>query len=237
MLIELLSQSNYQSFNVNLAHMIGLESSIYLNALIEINEKAIRKSKTVEDKYFNVDRDYITQRTTLNESTQMQIEDTLEDMGILDRLEDSVSVNIETITSMLMTQDETLMNDLSKIREKANSKDKKEQKKTAILRAVKARINNQYPNELKEAYSDWLDSVMAKMGFVNNQMLLNAEEVVDNFANYNTDVAIGVIKIATASGWKDMNYAVDRFKALNPAGKMTKVVERKNIDSMKGVKF
>ena len=44
MLVELLSQSNYQSFNIKLAQLLGLESAIYLSALIDINEKANGKN-------------------------------------------------------------------------------------------------------------------------------------------------------------------------------------------------
>ena len=45
MLIELLSMSNYAHFNVKLAEILGLHPAIYLALIMDINEKAIRKSK------------------------------------------------------------------------------------------------------------------------------------------------------------------------------------------------
>ena len=54
MLINLVSLSNYQSYNVVIAKTFGLYTAVYLNALIEINEKAIRKNKLEKD-HFLVD--------------------------------------------------------------------------------------------------------------------------------------------------------------------------------------
>ena len=68
MLINLISSSNYQSYNVIIAKALGLETAVYLNALIEINEKAIRKNKLV-DEHFLIDRNYILERTNIDTKT------------------------------------------------------------------------------------------------------------------------------------------------------------------------
>ena len=72
MLIELLSMSNYAHFNVKLAQILGLHQAIYLALIMDINEKAIRKSKIDKD-FFTIDRKYITSRTTLSEQEQRDI--------------------------------------------------------------------------------------------------------------------------------------------------------------------
>ena len=51
MLIELLSTSNYVSYNTKLAQLLGLHASIYLSELMSINDKAIRKDKTSESSF------------------------------------------------------------------------------------------------------------------------------------------------------------------------------------------
>ena len=97
MLIELISQSNYQSYNVIIARTFGLETAVYLNALVEINEKAIRKNKLFED-HFNINRKYITDRTTLTISQQKSIEDTLESVDIIHKNgTDCIRVDIDTL--------------------------------------------------------------------------------------------------------------------------------------------
>ena len=65
MLIQLLSQSNYGSFNITVAHMLNLETAVYLSELMNINEKALRKNK-LDDNQFILDRKYITERTTIS---------------------------------------------------------------------------------------------------------------------------------------------------------------------------
>ena len=66
MLIELLSTSNYVSYNIKLAELLGLHPAIYISELMNINDKAIKKDK-LEDDYFTLVRSYITARTTLDE--------------------------------------------------------------------------------------------------------------------------------------------------------------------------
>jgi hypothetical protein len=51
-LIELLSTSNYVSYNIKLAELLGLHAAIYISELMNINDKAIRKNK-LNDNYFN----------------------------------------------------------------------------------------------------------------------------------------------------------------------------------------
>ena len=73
MLIELLSTSNYVSYNTKLAQLLGLHASIYLSELMSINDKAIRKDKTSESS-FVLDREYMTKRTTFDIEEQLEIE-------------------------------------------------------------------------------------------------------------------------------------------------------------------
>ena len=124
MLVELLSQSNYQSFNIKLAQLLGLESAIYLSALIDINEKAFRKNKIIDHGFFMVDRDYIKARTTLTKSKQEKIECELNKLGILELSNDHLKINLEILTSLVLEENEEIRRDLSDFRKAANSKNK-----------------------------------------------------------------------------------------------------------------
>ena len=66
MLIDLLSTDNLANYNVKIAQVMGLHSAIYINELINISNKATQKNKLVSDKYFILDRKYITKRTNLS---------------------------------------------------------------------------------------------------------------------------------------------------------------------------
>lgn len=208
MLINLISQSNYQSYNVEIASILGLESAVYLNALIEINEKAIRKNKLIND-HFLIDRTYIKNRTTLSISQQKNIEKTLEELKIIHKNnDDCIKVNIDILSGIMMSSEESIVQDLSFLKNKSD----KSTKGLNILKAVKTHINENYPDELKTAYEDWLDVVYNKFSFVSKQMLINAQKVVDKEANHDLNVAIDIIHIASGNGWKDMEYAVKIYK-------------------------
>ena len=207
MLVELLSQSNYQSFNIKLAQLLGLESSIYLSALIDINEKAYRKDKIL-DGFFVVDRDYVEKRTTLNKTRQSKIESELSRVGILQLSNERIKINLEILTSLVLEENEDIRKDLSSFRKAATAKSKGDY----ILNAVKNNIDQTLPEELQQAYSNWLDSVYSKFNFINKQTLFNAQVEVNNAANHDLDAAINIINIAAANGWKDMKWAVKVYK-------------------------
>ena len=207
MLVELLSQSNYQSFNIKLAQLLGLESSIYLSALIDINEKAYRKDKII-DGFFIVDRDYVEKRTTLNKTRQSKIESELSRVGILQLSNERIKINLEILTSLVLEENEDIRKDLSSFRKAATAKSKGDY----ILNAVKNNIDQTLPEELQQAYSNWLDSVYSKFNFINKQTLFNAQVEVNNAANHDLDAAISIINIAAANGWKDMKWAVKVYK-------------------------
>ena len=82
MLLDLLSMDNYVSYNIKVAEILGLHPAIYLSELMNINDKAIKKSKTKEN-YFTVDRSYITRRTTLSKEEQLKIDKQLFEIGLL----------------------------------------------------------------------------------------------------------------------------------------------------------
>lgn len=222
MLINLISQSNYQSYNVFIAKTLGLNTAVYLNALIEINEKAMRKEKLV-DEHFTIDRKYITDRTTLTVTQQKNIEKTLETIQVIHKNnDDCIKVNIDVLAGIMMGKEESVVKDLSFLKQAKQSN--VDVKKQSILKSVKMNINQSYPDDMKQAYSEWLDVVQNKFGFVSKQMILTAQSVVDHEANHDVDKAIDIIHIASANGWKDMNYAVKVYNERNKT-KLSQVMQ------------
>lgn len=208
MLVELLSLSNYVSFNVKLAQILGLKPAIYLSQIMDINEKAIRKNK-VNDNYFTIDRKYIENRTTLTKDEQVSIEKDLLNIGILEKSTEkrnTISLNITMLTSIIMTPDEDLIKDISSL-----SKGKKKRTKSEVIED-NLKDNVITTNvELREAYYEWIESVLTKKGMMTKAAVIHAQPTLDAFCNRNLDVALKVLEIASIHGYEDINWAINTY--------------------------
>lgn len=208
MLIDLLSMSNYVHFNIKLAHILGLNTSIYLGQLMDINEKALRKKK-VNENFFTIDRAYVESRTTISEKEQLDIETNLIKLGILERSSDdsnTLMLNITVLTSILMSPDEDLIKDISHITKPRKTKTKSEK----IIETLKTNIITTN-SELRNAYFEWIDAVYAKDGFMTKAAVVSAQAVIDEFSNRNLDIALKVLEIASINGYRDIKWAINSY--------------------------
>lgn len=210
MLIELLSTTNYVSYNIKLAELLGLHAAIYISELMNINDKAIRKNK-INDNYFKLKRDYITSRTTFDEKEQQEIEKNLLKLGILEKGEEDndLSLNITTLTTLMMSTDETLIDNVKKL-----TKLKTRQSKSTKAEKIKEELKNNIVttnDELKEAYNDWIDAVYAKQGWLSKKAVVSAQSVVDSFSKRNLDVALRLLEIAAINGYRDIEWAINVY--------------------------
>lgn len=208
MLIELLSTSNYVSYNIKLAEILGLHAAIYLSELMNINDKAIRKDKLSEN-MFTLKREYIKKRTTLDETEQIAIEDNLLKLGILKKEDDpnAMSINISVLTTLMMTSDESLLNDCKQI---SSTKAKRQSKEDVVINNVKLCVNTKN-RELREAYYAWIESVVARQGWIAKTTVIEAQAAIDKYSNRNLDVALEILKIAAINGYRDMQWAITKY--------------------------
>lgn len=213
MLIELLAQSNFCSYNVPLAHILGLHSAIYLSNLININNKAIQKNKLTEN-FFILDRDYITQQTTFSVEEQKEIEKALLKIGILEKAKDNdnmLSLNITVLTSIMMSPNESLIDNIKRLT-KVNSQRERGTKKDAICNNLKSFIVCENA-ELREAYEGWIEGVYANPnGFLSKRSITIFQRTIDEFCNHNLDLALKIIDIAAVNGYRDATWAINVYK-------------------------
>lgn len=208
MLIELLSSSNYVNFNIKVAQILGLKAAIYLSQIMDINEKAIRKNK-LDQNFFTIDRKYVESRTTLTKDEQVSIEKDLLNIGILEKhteKRNAICLNLSTLTSIMMTPDEDLIKDISSL-----SKSKKKRTKNEVIEE-NLKDNILTTNlELREAYEEWIESVIAKKGMMTKAAVIHAQPTLDKFCNRNLDVALKVLEIASIHGYEDINWAINSY--------------------------
>ena len=201
MLLDLLSLDNYVSYNIKVAELLGLHPAIYLSELMNINDKAIKKSK-IKDNFFTIDRSYITKRTTLTSAEQQQIDKQFLEIGLLkinSEHTNTLPLDIAVLTSLL-AGDETIIKDLKKIVSssvKASVKKKtKAQEQRDLLKGYVKTTNS----ELSNAYYEWIDAVYAKLGWMSKKAVEVGERLVDETSNHKLDVALKIVEIATGNG-------------------------------------
>ena len=84
MVIDLFSPANYLIVNKEAIKTLGLNTAVYCSELSTIYKKVVTKKKFVNDeKYFLVDRDYITKQTSLTDEDQLKCDLNLEKVNII----------------------------------------------------------------------------------------------------------------------------------------------------------
>lgn len=207
MLLDLLSSNNFVSYNVLVAQVFGLHSAIYINELMIITEKAIRKNR-LTDGFVQLDREYIKSRTTIPSEDQLEIDKKLISMGLLDKNEvGQINLHIEELFSIIVNNDAALNKDITDIMSKIKQA-RKPSKTEAISDKLKSYIVTTNP-ELREAYIQWIDAVVLKEGWMSAASVSIGQQIVDRYANHDLDIALSIVRIASINGWRDMQWAIN----------------------------
>lgn len=179
---------------------------------MNINDKAIRKDK-IEESSFSLDREYVKRRTTLSVEEQLEIEKNLIKLGIIEKPkgdENCILLNINVLTTLLMSADEELIGNVKKLN-KLKTISNNITKADAIKNSLKENIITTNV-ELYVAYAEWIESVVAKDGWMNKKAVVMGQSVVDEFSNGNIDIALSLISIATMHGYRDMSWAINKYQ-------------------------
>lgn len=214
MLIDILSPGNYVSYNVYLAHMLGLDCAIYLSELIRINEQSNQNNKPEEGK-FTVDRAYIAQRTTFDDKKQKSLDQRLSDIGVitLEKPKGNVmSLNLPLLVDLVSNNDENSQKAFEKFLKTCEAKSKKKTKEEVMRENLYTCIRTEN-EELRMAYTQWIDAICDRFGWMAKASVTFAQDAVDKESSYDLDVALDIIKIATINGYKDMQWAINTYES------------------------
>ncbi len=208
MVLDLLSTDMYISFNVKLAHRIGLQAAIYLGELLNINKKAIQKEKIIDGNFFKLNRDYIEQRTTLQKQEQKELDKLLEELSIVSigTNKDTLSINTNAITGLLLDDNAELVDKILQ-----PVKKKRMTKQEVIIANLKNNIRTDN-SELKKAYEEWIEAVMARQGWMSAASVRDGQDIVDRYTNKDLDVALKIVEIGAINGLRDLTWAINTYE-------------------------
>ena len=199
MLIDILSQKNYFSYNVKLASILGLDKAVYISALL--NQYPLSK---------NLDRKLITSLTSISENDQKLMDSKLKDLNIINVDNDVIELNIDTLSNLLMEDDKKVLSDISK-GFKVKQTTGKMTNRQRMFESLKDKIicSN---DELLEAYKAWIDGVYANpKGFLSLKAITVFQKTVDEFAKGDLDLALKIIEIGTINGYRDATWCINLF--------------------------
>lgn len=185
------------SYNINLANKLGLQCSVYLSELINQCQESSNA----------VDRDLITQRTTLDGEAQKDCDSLLRSLSLISGTK-NIKINYPQLLSFMGCNDEDFLKDVKTV---AKSKARiVKSKNDYLIDELKNQITTTN-QELRTAYELWIEDVYSKEGWMSKGAVISAQMVVDAFSNHNLDKALALIRIASTHAYRDMNWAVDMY--------------------------
>lgn len=206
MIVDLLCSDNYNNYNVEIARVLGLDCAVYISTLLNIYNKAIRKKKLVDNKFIKVDRKYVEKRTTFTAKKQRELDKQLCLIEVIQIKEsDVVLIDVEILASLLISTDENMKKHIS-----VTVKPTKKTKQDKIKEDLRAYINTTNA-ELRDAYSDWIDAVIQKQGWMSKQSVIIGQQLIDKFSNHNLDIALALINTASVNAYRDMQWAINSY--------------------------
>ena len=200
-MIGFLNTNNYNTYNINYAHILGLKCAVYLGELCNyVDSRGFLREIDIED---------IQYKTTFTPSQQEKLKQKLIENKILLVKEDLCYFNEEYLISLLNSTTKKVLKNKG-----VNNSSNKRSKKDIIKDNLRACIKTTN-GELRDAYSEWIDAVVDRQGWMTKKSVELREELIDNFSNRNLDIAIKILNIASINGYRDIQWAINCYNKSN----------------------
>lgn len=205
MLVDFISRENYNSYNVKLANILGLNNAIYLSTLIDIYYTYMAKNKVDESGFIKIKRDYVKSITTFTLEMQYELDRQLSYISLLTVKEkDLIKLDINKIISIFDEDNKFAVEEIKKLIPKKRSK--QDVIKDELKREIKSTNG-----ELRDAYSNWIDAVFSRQGWMTKASVVSGQQLIDKYSHRNLDIAIEILNIASINGYRDIQWAIDRY--------------------------
>ena len=208
--LDILSTTYGQTtFNIKLAHIIGLKTALYWSVLVDALFQAKKKGKVSEDGYFVLDRKYVYAMTTLTTTDQKECEKILTSLGYLENgtKVNSVRVDVGGIVKLITDDDEKQIEQIKNLVSKIVDVDKDAQKAEGISKNLKSRIT-ETDLDIAEALYGWVDSLEGKA----NGKTVEIFQAELNKYTKDKKVKLELIRRATVMGYRDISWVINAYE-------------------------
>lgn len=228
MLIDLLNSYNYITVNMDAIKIFGLNTAVYCAELLNIYKKACLKNKLVEGNYFKVNRDFISDRTSLGIEDQLKSDANLMKIGVINKHNDDpdlITFDLQLFASIISSEDNKLIEEISKKVKIKSPQGIKETKRKNILNNLKNSIVcSNY--ELLTALRDWLDSIYSNPNnYMSKKSIENFQTTLNNYTKGDLDLALKIVNIATTQSYKTCDFAINVYEKSKMYSEQSKTFE------------
>lgn len=232
MWLDIMSSYTTLQVNIKLANMLGLDVAVYVAELLNIYPRVVAKKKEElleNEGYFELDRDYITKRTTLKAEDQLRIDIGLNKLGILAYRENDlnwIKLDVEKLCSYLVEDDIDQIREIQRI-SKLRREDTANAKKCSVKLNLFAALSETDPDVL-DAYKTWIDAMIEAKKPVTKAAVEIYQKNLNNYTD-RKDVKIKILEIATSLAYHEFAWARSQYEK-NYAGNGTfiGVTQKKN---------
>jgi len=215
MWLDVMSQYNSLAVNIKLANVLGLHTAVYWAELLNVYARVIKKFKDLlidNEGYFELDREYVKERTTLDIEEQLKIDAGLKKLNVLSERENDpnwIKLDVERFCALLVDDDIDAIRNMQKTA-KLSRDDQAMAKKNCVRRNLVA-VLSETDKDVLEAYKVWIDAMLE----AKKPLTRAAVEIYQRNLNDYTDskdVKIKILEIATSLAYHEFAWARDQFE-------------------------
>lgn len=231
--VDILSPDAYGRFNRKLAKLTSLVVAVYWSEILDISNRVVKEQLFDDEGYFNVDRNYIRERTTVGVNEQMESDSVLENIGILEVNEnnpDMIRVKLETAISILV-DDDFKLNKTAKKRIGISKVQAAENKKAGIIANMKKCIREE-DESLRSKYEAWVESVYAGGHFLTKALVQTFEDRLNGYTSRRA-IKADILDLACATGYNNFEWVLSRYESTAKKNTASRLAEQKISNGVK----
>lgn len=222
------------SYNVKLAKLFGLYSSVYLNLLIDCH------FSKGDEEYIKLSREDIYNLTGIDEEMQEKTEENLRSYNLLEmsKLRNSSTknyykLNIDLLIKILTSDSKDIEDELNKTVEafkKATKPPSKVSKRASIIMALKKSIKTD-DIIAREALENWIDNIYQKTGYLSKDAVNFMEDELAKRANKKITIFRELCKTASRLVYKDPKWVLVNYDQNNNSNLVLNTVSQEEVDN------
>lgn len=203
MIVDIIDQKNYNSYNIKVAQIWGLDCAVYFNTIFNLRDSA---NLILVD---STTRQIIKDMTMLTSEQQKDFDSRLISIGVIEKIDSSnIKINVDKYIAIFNTDDIKVIEEVSKVVKKKKTKADfaKDELRTLIKTA---------DPELRDCYAAWIDAVFSKQGWMSRKSVEVGQDLIDKYAQKNTFIIKELLDIAAINGYRDIQWAINKFEEDN----------------------